>query len=59
MEKANKDNPVVKALLCCTSYLIDCLNRFVKFISKTAYIQIALTGKNLKSNIIQTQVIGG
>ena len=46
MEKANKDNPVVKALLCCTSYLIDCLNRFIKFISKTAYIQIALTGKN-------------
>ena len=35
MEKANKDNPVVKALLCCTSYLISCLDRFVKFISKT------------------------
>lgn len=29
-----------------TSYLLDCLERFIKFITKTAYIQIALTGKN-------------
>jgi len=33
-------------LLCLTSYLLDCLERFVKFISKNAYIQIAITGKN-------------
>jgi len=38
MEKANKDNKAVKALLCLTSYLLDCLERFVKFISKNAYI---------------------
>lgn len=41
MEKANKDNKVVKALLCLTSYLLDCLERFVKFISKNAYIQVS------------------
>lgn len=46
IQKANKDNKLVKALLCLTSYLLDCLERFVKFISKNAYIQIALTGKN-------------
>jgi len=44
--KANKDNKIVKILLWVTSYLLDCLERFIKFISKNAYIQIALTGKN-------------
>ena len=29
-----------------TTYLLDCLERFIKFISKNAYIQIAITGKN-------------
>lgn len=29
-----------------TSYILDCFERFVKFISKNAYIQIAITGKN-------------
>lgn len=46
LEKAGKENKVVKMLLCLTSYLLDCLERFIKFISKNAYIQIALTGKN-------------
>lgn len=46
IQKANKDNKIVKALLCLTSYLLDCLERFIKFISKNAYIQIAITGKN-------------
>jgi choline transporter-like protein 2/4/5 len=41
MEKANKDNKVIKILLCVTSYLLDCLERFVKFISKNAYIQVS------------------
>ena len=47
--KLNKTNPVVKVILCCTSYLLDCLERFIKFISKNAYIQIAITGKNFCS----------
>lgn len=36
--KANKDNQIVKILLWTTSYLLDCLERFIKFISKNAYI---------------------
>lgn len=46
IEKLNKNNPVIKIILFCTSYLLDCLERFIKFISKNAYIQIAITGKN-------------
>ena len=46
IQKANKDNKIVKILLMVTSYLLDCLERFIKFISKNAYIQIAITGKN-------------
>lgn len=36
----------MKCLLCCTSYLLACLERCIKFITKNAYIQIALTSKN-------------
>ena len=46
IEKANKNNPAIKVILFCTSYLLDCLERFIKFISKNAYIQMAITGKN-------------
>jgi len=49
LDKA-KENKVVKILLCLTSYLLDCLERFIKFISKNAYIQIAITGKNFCSS---------
>lgn len=38
MESANKENKVVKCLLCCTSYLLACLDRCIKFITKNAYI---------------------
>lgn len=38
IEKANKENPAIKAILCLTSYLLDCLERFIKFITKNAYI---------------------
>ena len=40
--KANKDNQIVKILLWTTSYLLDCLERFIKFISKNAYIQVSI-----------------
>ena len=40
--KANKDNKIVKIVLCLTAYLLDCLERFIKFISKNAYIQVSL-----------------
>ena len=42
LDKA-KENKVVKILLCLTSYLLDCLERFIKFISKNAYIQVSVS----------------
>ena len=41
--KASRDSKVVKALLCLTSYCLYLLEKCVKFISKNAYIQVALT----------------
>ena len=41
LEKANKENAVVKCLLWTTSCCLDCLERFIKFISKNAYIQVS------------------
>lgn len=38
IEAANKNNPLIKALLCITSCCLDCLERFIKFITKNAYI---------------------
>ena len=38
IQKANKDNKVIKAILCITSCCLDCLERFIKFITKNAYI---------------------
>lgn len=46
----NKEVKIVKILLCLTSYLLDCLERFIKFISKNAYIQMAITGSNFCSS---------
>lgn len=40
---ANQDNKVVKVLICLTRYLLWLMDKCAKFISKTAYIQIALT----------------
>ena len=42
VEKLAKGNPIVKVLLWCTSYMLMCLERFIKFISKNAYIQVSL-----------------
>ena len=36
-----KNNPLTKFIVCCTRYIIDCLNRCVKFITKNAYIQVS------------------
>ena len=38
LEKANKENPIIKIVVCATRYLLDCLERFIKFITKNAYI---------------------
>ena len=46
IQKASKNNKIVKCLLCCTGYCLSCLERCVKYITKNAYIQIALTSKS-------------
>jgi len=40
------NNVVLKTLFCITSYLLWCLEKCIKFITKNAYIQVALTSKN-------------
>lgn len=50
IEKFNKNNPAIKVILCLTSCCLDCLERFIKFITKNAYIQMAITGKNFCSS---------
>jgi len=41
--QAAAPNPVVKCLLCYTSYLLWALEKCIKYITKNAYIQVALT----------------
>lgn len=38
----NQDKAVVKAIMCCTRCLLYCLDKYMKFITKAAFIQIAL-----------------
>ena len=45
-EKLIPNNPVTKCIICCLRCCIWCLDYFVKFITKNAYIQIALTSKS-------------
>ncbi len=45
-EKLMPNNPCTKCLICCCRCLIWCLDCCVKFITKNAYIQIALTNKS-------------
>ena len=40
LQSANKDNKVIKCLLCATRYLLDCFERCIKFLTKNAYIQV-------------------
>lgn len=40
------NNAIMKCILWTTKYCLNCLNRVVKYISKNAYIQIALTSSN-------------
>jgi len=40
------ENSVVKACLCVTSYCLYCLEKCVKFITKNAYILVAIQAKN-------------
>jgi len=41
-----KEGRIIKFVLGCLQCYMACFERFVKFLNKNAYIQIALTGKN-------------
>ena len=41
-----KNNPLTKFIVCCTRYIISCLDRCIKFITKNAYIQVVLRNKS-------------
>jgi hypothetical protein len=45
-----KEGRVVKYALRCLQCYVACFERFIKFLNKNAYIQVALTGKNFCSS---------
>lgn len=45
----NKENPVYKAAACYIRYVLWCLDKYVKFVTKNAFIQIALQSCNFCS----------
>lgn len=45
----NKDNAIYKAVTCCIRCVLWCLDKYVKFITKNAFIQIALRNVNFCS----------
>lgn len=42
----DSENRCVKCLLCCLSCCLACFQRFLEFLNKNAYIEIALFGYN-------------
>ncbi|CAG7833342.1 unnamed protein product [Allacma fusca] len=40
------ENPIAKAILCCCKCCFWCLEKFMKFINRNAYIMCAVYGKN-------------
>lgn len=42
----DRDNPVARCILCCLKCCFWCLEKFIKFLNRNAYIMIAIYGKN-------------
>jgi len=58
LNKASPDNPVVKALSCIGECCLACLERFINFINKNAYIQCAINATSfMPSAIAGTQLL--
>ena len=53
-EKMVKDNTLLKCLICCLRCCIWCLDSCVKFITKNAYIQVALTSESFCASALMT-----
>jgi choline transporter-like protein 2/4/5 len=43
VRKGNPDNKCIKCCLCLTGYCLYCVEKCIKFITKNAYIQVALS----------------
>ena len=57
LERLGGDNSVTKCATCVIRCCLDCCHRFVKFLNKNAYIQVALTGKNFCSSAMDAFVL--
>ena len=46
LKEYHQDNPVVKCMLCFCKCCFYCLEKFMKFLNRNAYIMTAVYGKN-------------
>ena len=57
MAAVENSTPLIKVLVCATGYCLWCLEKCVKYISKNAYIQIALNNCNFLTGAINAFVL--
>ncbi|CAB4055499.1 SLC44A2_4_5 [Lepeophtheirus salmonis] len=50
LKQYHQDNPVVKAILCCCKCCFWCLEKFMRFLNRNAYIMTAIYGYNFCSS---------
>ena len=50
LAKYHQDNIVVKGVMCCCKCCFWCLEKFMKFLNRNAYIMCAVSGKNFCSS---------
>mmetsp|Transcript_33039 Transcript_33039/g.69073 ORF Transcript_33039/g.69073 Transcript_33039/m.69073 type:complete len:725 (-) Transcript_33039:448-2622(-) len=52
VNKMNKDNRIVKILTCIGECCLSCLERFLNFVNKNAYIQTSIEGTNFCTSAV-------
>uniref|UniRef100_A0A6U4I244 Choline transporter-like protein n=1 Tax=Hemiselmis andersenii TaxID=464988 RepID=A0A6U4I244_HEMAN len=57
LSKFSKDNPIVKVLACIGECCLACLERFLKFINRNAYIQTAMVGTSFCTSAREATVL--
>ena len=50
LSQYHQDNKIVKAVMCCCKCCFWCLEKFMKFLNRNAYIMCAVSGKNFCSS---------
>ena len=48
---------MANCIICCCRCVLDCIDRFIKFITKNAYIQIALNSKNFCQSAMEAFIL--